>query len=103
MRAMFAKKFDKFIYDLMMKFLADHPDGGKWGVLHRPPTLERGSHQTVLADDISMDPRVLVIFMSNLITKAFNADSTYFVTRSGSLLQKCRLNHLVNCWNSLKP
>lgn len=74
MRALFAKKYDDFIYSLLMKFLRDHPDGGKWGVLHRPPTLERGSHQMVLADDVIKDPRILVIFMSNLITKAFNAD-----------------------------
>lgn len=74
MRAGLARKFDPFIYDILDDFLKRHDNGGKPGVLHRPPTLERGSHQTLIIDEIIKDPRILVIFMSNLVTRGFNAD-----------------------------
>lgn len=74
MRAKYAKQFDQQLYDIMVKFLRSHRQGGKPCVFHRPPTLERGSHQGFLIPDVEKDPRINVICMPNITTRAFNAD-----------------------------
>lgn len=73
-RAKYAKQFDQRLYDIMKNFLESHPDGGKYCILHRPPTLERGSHQRLRIPDVLKDPRICVFYLSNIITKPFNAD-----------------------------
>ncbi len=73
-RAKYAKQFDSRLYSIMVNFLQSHPDGGKPVVLHRPPTLERGSHQGFLVPDVETDPRINVIYMPNITCRGFNAD-----------------------------
>lgn len=77
-RAKYAKQFDPILYKIMVDFLQAHPDGGKPVVLHRPPTLERGSHQGFLVPDVETDPRINVIYMPNITCRGFNAD--YFLS-----------------------
>lgn len=74
MRAKYAKQFDSELYDIIIRFLRSHPEGGKHCVLHRPPTLERGSHQGFIIPDVDTNPRNNVIYMPNIVCKAFNAD-----------------------------
>lgn len=74
MRAKYAKQFNQDIYDIMIAFLKSHPEGGKPCVLHRPPTLERGSHQGFTIPDVDTDPRNNVIYIPNITCRAFNAD-----------------------------
>lgn len=74
MRSEYARKFDPFLNDMFKDFLAAHDGGAKPAVFHRPPTMERGSHQYMPIDGVNDDPRVMVIFMHNLSTKPFNAD-----------------------------
>lgn len=74
MRAKYAKQFNQKIYDIMIAFLESHPEKGKACVLHRPPTLERGSHQGFIIPDVDKDPRNNVIYIPNITCRAFNAD-----------------------------
>ena len=102
MRAKYAKQFNQEIYDVIIKFLRSHPEGGKACVLHRPPTLERGSHQGFIIPDLDKDPRNNVIYIPNITCRAFNADYILRPRRSWSLSQRCGLNNLVNCWEPLR-
>lgn len=85
MRSEYARKFDPTLNDMFKDFLAAHDGGAKPAVFHRPPTMERGSHQYMPIDGVNDDPRVMVIFMHNLSTKPFNADSKVIssITRQG--------------------
>ena len=74
MRAKYAKQFNQELYDIIYKFLQSHRQGGKPVIFHRPPTLERGSHQGFLVPDVEKDPRINSIAMPIPCTKAFNAD-----------------------------
>ena len=74
MRARYAKMFNQELYDIMYRFLQNHRQGGKPVILHRPPTLERGSHQGFLVPDVEKDPRINTFYLPNNTAAAFNAD-----------------------------
>ena len=95
MRAKYAKQFDQQLYDIMVKFLRSHRQGGKPCVFHRPPTLERGSHQGFLIPDVEKDPRINVICMPNITTRAFNADYSFVNHCSFFAVMQSRRNSLI--------
>ena len=95
MRAKYAKQFNQELYDIIIRFLRSHRQGGKACVFHRPPTLERGSHQGFVIPDVEKDPRINVIYMPNITTRAFNADYSFINHCSFFAVMQSRRNSLI--------
>lgn len=67
-------KYDELIHSLLLEMLADGPDGCIPMIVHRNPTLKRGSSLLCRIKKIKTDPRDKTVGISILTTKYTNAD-----------------------------
>lgn len=72
----YTNRHHPLIEEIFNELISESKEGGISAIFNRPPSLEKGSIQSLRVTKIKTDPRIKTISMSTNITNPFNADLT---------------------------